>query len=382
MSTPTRAPQAKGGKQQGAAPMARAFRIGVQSHEEINYDESRTLTASTIDMPVLNIPPAGFLRGVYIMVNCTTAGNSANVTFAADGPFNVIDTITLEDVNSAPIIGPLSGYDLYVINKYGGYRFQDDPKVSPSYSATTGSGATGGSFAYILRLPVELVARDSLGSLPNKSGTAMFKVRTRLAANATVYGTPPTAAGSVRVRMIQVDWWDPDSHDLKGRPLAQNPPAVQTTQYWSKAAFPVNSGAIRQQMERVGYLLRNLIFMVTDNSGVRANGETNFPDPFTFQVEANQLLVRPKALWRHMIAQNYGYGAALDAAGGGDSGVFVEPFNHDFGLKPGSETRRGYMATSSAARLEVQGSMGGAGTMYVLTNDVAPAGGDDAQLTV
>lgn len=385
--TPTKSngamPRRKG-QQEAQAAMARAFRIGVQSHEELNYDETRTLTSSTIDLPVLNVPPAGFLRGIYLVVECTTASNAATVTFAEDGPFNVIDSITLEDVNSAPIIGPLGGYDLYAVNKYGGYRFQDDTKMSPVYSATTGAGATGGSFTFILRLPVELVNRDALGSLPNKSGTAMFKVRLRLAANATVYGTAPTNAGSVRVRMAQVDWWDPDATDLRGRPLAQNPPAVQTTQYWSKASFTIPSGAVRQQLERVGYLVRNLIFIQRDDSAtpVRSTGDTEFPDPFTFQFEANTLLTRNKVVWRHKIAEDYGYNATVETAGGRDNGVYPLPFNLDFGLKPGAESRRGYLPTSAAARLEVQGTSGGAGTLTVLTNDVAPGNGDDAQLTV
>ncbi|TDC20617.1 hypothetical protein E1265_21340 [Streptomyces sp. 8K308] len=383
MTTPTKAPTRRTGQNaQQQAPVARAFRIGVQSHEEINYDETRTLGASTIDLPVLNVPPAGFLRNIYLVVEGTTAGNAAAVTFAEDGPFNVIDSITLEDVNSAPIVGPISGYDLYVINKYGGYRNQDDPKMSPVYSAVTGSGATGGSFAFVLKIPIELVNRDALGALPNKSGTAMFKVRIRIAPNATVYGTAPTAAGSVRVRMAQVDWWDPDAQDLRGRPLAQNPPAVQTTQYWSKAVFNVNSGAIRQQLERVGYLVRNLIFITEDTNSSRLAGDANFPDPFTFQFEANTLLTRNRVVWRHMIAEDFGYNAAAESAGGRDNGVYPLPFNLDFGLKPGAESRRGYLPTSAAARLEVQGNMGGAGTLTVLTNDVAPANGDDAQLTV
>jgi hypothetical protein len=374
--TMTKAPA----KRNDAQPVARAFRIGVQSHEEINYDETRTLTASTLDMPVLNVPPAGFLRGLYLMFEGVTAANAATVAFRANAPFNVIDSVTLEDVNSAPIVGPLDGYDLYVINKYGGYKYQDDPKKSPIYSAVTGSGATGGSFTFILRIPVELVNRDSLGSLPNKSGTAMFKVRTRLSANSTVYSTAPTNAPQVRMRITQVDWWDPDATDLKGRPLAQQPPAVQTTQYWSKAAFPVSAGAVRQQLERVGYLVRNLIFILTDSDDART--DANFPDPFIFQFEANTLITRNRLLWQHMIAEDYGYDAAVNTAGGRDQGVYPLPYNLDFGLKPGAESRRGYLPTSSAARLEVQGTMGGSGTLRVLTNDVAPGNGDDAQLTV
>jgi hypothetical protein len=373
--------QAKGG---APAPAARAFRIGVQSHDEINYDQTAATTASTQDLQVLNIPPAGFLRGLYVDVVGTTAGNAATVTFAQDGPFNVIDSITLEDVNSAPIVGPLNGFDLYLINKYGGYTFSDDPKNSPSYAATTGAGATGGSFAFVLRVPVELVNRDAIGCLPSKSGTAMFKLRMRLAATATVYGVAPTAAPSVRVRVQQVTWWDPDPVDLKGRPQAQNPPAVQTTQYWSKSVLTVPAGQIRQPLERVGYLIRNWVFALRDSTQSRTVGETDWLDPFAVQFEANMLITRLARVWRHQIAQNYGYGGAIDAVGGRDSGVFVEPFCLDFGLKPGAETRRGYLPTSSAARVEIQGTVGGSGnhTLTVLTNDVAPGNGDDASLTV
>jgi hypothetical protein len=64
-----------------------------------------------------------------------------------------------------------------------------------------------------------------------------------------------------------------------------------------------------------------------------------------------------------------------------DNGVYVEPFDLDFSTGAGAETRMGYLPTSSATRLEVQGTLGtGAGTLSVLTNDVAPANGDDLSI--
>lgn len=379
----------------------RPFRIGVQSKDEIDYDVTVTGTTTTQDLPVLNVPPAGFLRGMYVVVE-TLSGNTGTVAvaFREDAPFNVLETITLEDVNNQPIVGPISGYDLMLINKYGGYAAFPDPRAAaaPGYYALSGAGTTaaspstaqGGAFSFVLRIPVELVQRDGLGSLPNKSGTSMFKVRLRVNTTTNVYATAPGSAWVTRVRLQQVNWWDPPDTDLKGRPLAQNPPAVQTTQYWSKASYPVAAGQSRQQLQRVGFLIRNMIFILRDTSGTRSgSGDTAWPDPFTLQFEAIQLIVRLRIVWLRLMAERFGVTRAEALAGGtalGDTGirdnaVYVEPFNLDFGLGAGAETRMGYLPTSSATRLEIQGTLGtGASTMTVLTNDVAPANGDDLSI--
>jgi hypothetical protein len=218
----------------------------------------------------------------------------------------------------------------------------------------------------------------------------MFKVRLRVNTTTNVYATAPGSAWVPRVRIQQVNWWDPPDTDLKGRPLAQNPPAVQTTQYWSKASYPVAAGQSRQQLQRVGFLIRNLIFVLRDTSGTRSgSGDTAFPDPFTLQFEAIQLIVRLKTIWLKLMAERFGVVRAEALAGGTaladtfirDNAVYVEPFTLDFTQGAGAETRMGYLPTSSATRLEIQGTLGtGAGTMTVLTNDVAPANGDDLSI--
>lgn len=389
------APGATSTPQKGNAQAAkpRPFRIGVQSKDETDYDVTVTGTTSTQDLPVLNLPPAGFLRGVYVLVE-TLSGNTGTVSvqFNEDAPWNVLQSISLEDVNNQPIIGPFSGYDLYLVNKFGGYVFNNDARNanSPAWFALTGAGTTaaspgtaqGGAYSFVLRLPVELVHRDALGSLPNKSGTSMFKVRTRINTTAAVYATAPGSAWTTRIRMSQVNWWDPPQADLRGRALAQNPPAVQTTQYWSKSSFSVAASQSRQPLERVGFLIRNLIFINRDSNGSRtASGDTNWPDPFTLQFESIQLIVRLKTIWIKLIAERYGYAAAesltAQTALARDKGVFPETFMLDNGLAPGAETRMGLLPTSAASRLECQGTFGGAGTLEVLTNDIAPANGDD-----
>ena len=60
---------------QAAQPPARPFRVGVQTHEENNYDQTVTLGSSTQDMPVFELPPQGFLQGIVMLVQIDSANS-------------------------------------------------------------------------------------------------------------------------------------------------------------------------------------------------------------------------------------------------------------------------------------------------------------------
>jgi hypothetical protein len=367
---------------------ARPFRIGAQPTDDRLYDVTVTLTAGTQSLtPQYEVPSTGYLNGVYIVVEALGNNTDAVVAYTEDGPFSVIDNITFTDTNNSEIITPMSGWDLYIINKYGGYHFSDDPKVSPTFAAVTGNGADGGDFSFILRIPVELVPRDALGSLPNKSASTPFKVKCTVAATTAVYSTAPNGAGvSVRFRMTPVSYWEPTATDGSGNPVAPNPPGVNTTQYWNRTDYVVNAGAISPQLtSSTGFPIRNLLFVLRDAEVSRAQGEADWPDPFRMQIQSNTLIDRIKPLWQHRIAQNYGYGGAVgDTAGNKDNGVYVEPYCMDFGPKPGWENRRGYLRTTDGMRLVALGTVLGAGahTLSVYTNYVGVGAGNSlAQLT-
>jgi len=251
MTAPTMPAQQAPAKGKQPVQLVRPFVAGTRRVDKSTYDESKVLTAGTQDLRVYECDPNGFLRGAYLLVTCVTAGNAAAVTFAANGPTNVIDTITFNDTNNKPLLGPMNGFDLEMAVKFGGYAFQDDPRLSPVFSVTTGGGATGGSFTFVLLVPVEIVAREALGSLPNKSASSTFDITIRLAASATPYGVAPTTPGTVRVRIQQFGWMDPNATDMKGNQVRQNPPGVQTTQYWSKQTYAFNAGAISQRLQGV-----------------------------------------------------------------------------------------------------------------------------------
>ncbi len=368
------------------AVVLRPFKVGVQDMDDEPFDKTVSTGASAVALDQYAVPSTAFLNEIELLVQGTTAANAATVTFAADGPFNVIDSMIFTDTGNSEIISSVTGWDLMIINKWGGYKFNDDPRASPVYSATTGAGATGGSFAFVLRIPIELVKRDALGSLPNKSQSTPFKVKISVAPTATIYGTPPTSAPSVRFRFVPRSYWQPTQTDGSGNPVADQPPGVNTTQYWNKTDYTVNAGSFTEQLTNsTGFPVRNLVFILRDSNGSRTQGEADWPDPFRLQLQSNIIVDRIKALWQDQIARDYGYtGAVADTAGSKDVGVYVVPFNKDFYPKPGWENRRGYLRTTDGMRLQMKGNVGGSGAhkMTVLTNYVGVAGGVSlAQIT-
>jgi hypothetical protein len=363
----------------------RAFKIGVQKVDDEPYDVSVTLSASTQTLtPQYEIPSTGFLNAVYILVENVVTSSTATATGTAglgvlkeDGPYCAIDSILFTDTNNAEIIGPIGGWDLYVINKWGGYCFQDDPEANTDlFTATTNataSSSASGSFSFLLRIPVELVPRDALGTLPNKSSSTPFKVKTTMAALASIYNTATTVGGACRVRMTPDSYWEPTATDGSGNPIANMPPGVNTTQYWNKTDYTVNIGAMSVLLTNsVGFPVRNLGFGLRDSTLSRSVGETDFPDPFKLQLQSNLILDRVKKIWKRKITEDYNYQAAGDAANQKDNGLYWVPFNRDFGPKPGWETRREYLRTTDGMRLQAKGTVTGSGvhTLTVFTNYV------------
>lgn len=383
--------QKPGGKAQQAPPPSRPFRAGVQSMEDAQYDNSIVLGTSTKDMPDFNLNGDGFLRGIYMLCEMLTAGNAATVTFSQNGPFNALDTVQFLDTSGRPTLGPFDGYTLAQVDKWGAYFNQNDPRRDTIFSTTAGAGATGGSFTYLLYIPIEIVSRDGLGSLVNKNTAVPYKVKVRVAASATPYGTAPTTPGTLRVRMVQDNWWEPEATDAKGHPLTQKPPQVNTTQFWASNNYQgLGVGNIpgQQLSTGLGYPIRNLIFMLVDSTNSRANGETSWPDPVTLTVEKNQLFVRAKNIWKSRISKAYdlkSVSGTNDVADALENGVYPLWFTQDFTQAPGGELRNGYLITRGGQNFLftgtlVTGSSTPPFTLFTFVNWVAAANGDPASL--
>lgn len=367
-----------------SAQPAQPFVVGTYASEQNDYDETVTMLTSTVNFPNETVEPNGWLRGLWFLFECVTASNSANVAYVADGPFSAISKITFKDVGNREVFGPLTGYEWLTIMKYGGYFEVGDPRSDITYSAITGTGATGGSFTIVMYLPLEIVQRDALGDLENKSSSSSFKVELVLAASTSIYSTSPTTLGTVRLRIALDGYTEPDSADGFGRPLSQAPPAAGTMQYWTSEDDSKSAGSATYLVQNgLGYSIRNLIFRLIDSNSTRSQGDSDWPDPLTLSFGKIQLFQRYKTLWNSKLGKAYGLTSTnTDSSLGRELGVFPVWFNQDFGFNPGAELRNGYLVTKPGNVLKWSGTIGGSGshTLYTLVNYIIPPGNDPARL--
>lgn len=367
--------QSQGGNASRKAPAAapQPFTRAAREHIEPMLDVSNPLTATSTALGPYDVPAYGYMRGIWLYVTASGGSGTATVAATEDSPWNIISEISLLDVNGAPLFGPVGGYDMYLINKWGGYNL-GDPRQSPlNQDVVTGANASG-NWGFLLYCPVELSQRDGLGSLPNANAASTFKVRITLAPSSSVYSTAPTNLPTIRVRAWLDAWTQPNATDLKGNANSTQPPAMGTTSYWSKTTLNLGSGFQTPRLTRVGSYIRDLIFIYRDTGGSRANGAGFFPQDVSMYWDSKNLKTHSRDLWRHQMARRSGFVGTAGAAGGLDTAVWVEDFMHEFDGRIGNELRDGWLGTVQSTRLEISGQFTGAGTLTVITNDVAPAG--------
>src|SRR5579875_359670 len=315
------------------APKPLPFRVGTQptTLQDVVYP-AVTLGASTQPLTVYNPTPNSFLSGLWIEVTGTATGNSASVAFNADGPFNTLQTVLFSDTNQKPIVGPINGYDLYLVNCYGGYFGINDPKASYTYSVTTGSGSSGGSFHFFLYLPLEVDCRDALGSLENKSTQSSYHLNLTLNTVSAVYSTAPTAAPSVTVSVSEDGYLQPIGSDASGAPYSTAPSQLGTTQFWVKGNYVLSAGNnVPQIQQGLGYGIRNYVFECYDNAtGTRAAGEADWPSPIQFYYKGTLVKNWSKTLWAEHMSRVFGFTSSTpDAALAKQNGVYVLEFTRD-----------------------------------------------------
>jgi hypothetical protein len=330
-------------------------------------DVNVTQTTAAQQLGPFPIAAGGFMRHLLLLVTVTTAGNAATVAFKEDAPWSLFDEVTLLDVNGNPIFGPVSGFDCYLANLFGGYSNAGDPSQSAIYSTTAGAGATGGSFTFLLRIPLEIVMREGLGCLPNENSAAAYQFRLTLAASTNVYSTAPTTLGTVNVKSYVESWTVPPPVTVTGRPQDDQPLGLGTLSMWSKSVYNLAAGSQTIRFTRMGNWLRNIVLIFRDTTPVRS--ATVPGTSLRMMWDQYELLnVDPRVL-RHWTSERFRFTSAQLP-----TGVYALDFTREMDGQPGQELHALWLPTTQATRMELQIVAGAAGTVSMLVNDVIPVG--------
>src|SRR5688572_13455164 len=121
-SMATEAPAKARGKEQQVVA-ARPFVTGTRTLETETYTQAVTVSTATQSLTPYEFQVDGYLSRALIRVTCVTAGNSAATAFNADGPFIALQSVVFEDIGGKQILGPITGWNLYVLNRFGGFVY-------------------------------------------------------------------------------------------------------------------------------------------------------------------------------------------------------------------------------------------------------------------
>lgn len=307
------------------------FTLASQFTSRLAFALSPTLVASGTTQPVgfpMNIRSFGWLSNIVLEV--TVAGTTGGV-LGANGVSAFIDRIGVRTSAGQPLIAPISGYNLYLDNKYGGktfgpstpYGVNADPYLQ--YGTNLSPAADSGTLHFFLALQFEIDHSSALGCIPSTASDREFTIDLTLASLSSVFTTAPTTPADVLLSINATAWyWDlPTAGQV---PFGVSPTS-QTYRLLQIESGPVNAGLNTYQSSNKGNVIMNHYLKVLNSAGART--EAAMSDPFEIDLDNNPRLWLTQAQWRAAMAGWFGYGltnAALDTPGGQDSGVFVIPW--------------------------------------------------------
>lgn len=361
-------PRIAGGQASPQAAPAIPFIASAHEHSESAPVTVQALSAtSAFTTYEFNLPSYGYVRSLWLDVNAT-GGTGTTANPSGDSPFNSLEQVTFLDTNGAPIFGPLSGYNFFLSNLYGGYVYQQDPRQVSNYTPIASAGP--GNFRYQMRIPIEISHHDATGCVGNQNASAPYRIRLSINIASAIYAANPAAFPTITITPVLEAWSLPNAVDALGRPQAQLPPNYGTVQYWSERNVSgIVPGNMPVQVLRVGNLIRNLIFIGRETSPTGTRSDNVSPEFPIVNWDARQLNNETR-----VYRENLSY-ECLESVptSGRPAGVFAYTFNRTNQDRAGDDKPWLWLPTVEATRLEWTGSFTTGGVVQILTNDIAPA---------
>lgn len=265
VTTPAPSP-ALGGGGSGKSTMI-PFRLATYRRRELQQTWAPTLK-TTQQQNTIEIKGSGLMGNIRLRVRADCSGNSANVGFAEDAPWNSLLQLQLSDANGQTI--NIDGYSLFIANKcyakMRGVNYLDQGQQTLTIS---GNGATGGTFEFFVDIPIVNNDRDLKGLLGNQSQTNSYKLVVTLNASGNIYAVSPTVLPTVTIDVFYESWAIPPARNSAGTQQEQVPKHFGTLNYLNainNTTVPA-PGALKHYLSNVGRDIRWMAFIWRQGSG-------------------------------------------------------------------------------------------------------------------
>lgn len=251
--------------------------FAIASRPQKRYANVQTVNnlAGSGSFQVIQLAASGWVRRIEMLFSQTATFASGGAVVAGDGPWNLIRAVTLTDATGQPVVQPISGFNLYLVNKYfasgsiatnaGGRPFEN-PMMSPEYAFA--STATTATATFRLRLDFEVDSGTGYGCIPNLDSNASLQLKVDYDVYTVAFtGTTPSAA-SLSMRVSQ-EYWAPVGSSLGGMSVETTPLGAGDyveTRYETQVTSPSAENLLT--LTNRGGLIKGII-LVSRAAGVR-----------------------------------------------------------------------------------------------------------------
>jgi len=351
----------------------------IASRTQSRYSEAQTistLNGATSFRPI-PLSATGWVRKIRLAFTYAMTCASAGAVVAGDAPWNLIANVSLSDAQGSPIIQPISGFNLYLVNKYfpqgmwsptNGDIGHLNPHVGPHYAFS--ATATSGTATFTLDLDLEIDDATGYGCVPNLDSNAALQLKIDASAYTVAFTGTTVSVSNLSVRVSQY-YWAPVGSTVGGRANETAPMgsgAYMETRYENGAAVASSENTLTVNAK--GGMTQGVIF-VSRSAGVR----TAFTAASNVGVVLDNTAVNegiPLEEHNRNVRAAYGlFGADVTTSyapltagivSGLDTGVLVVPFNTT------SRYRDGYLPTKAGSLMQYKMTPGASATqMEVVT---------------
>jgi hypothetical protein len=210
--------------------VAGGIRFTVASRPQKRFSNTQTIvnTAANSFQPI-QLPATGFVRKISLFFTATVTFASTGAIVAGDAPFNLISGITVTDATGQAIQQPISGYNLYLVNKHFSFGAMDatnhprpyqNPQLGPEYNFA--GTTTSGTATFRLDIDFEQDYNSGYGCIPNLDSNASLQLKIDTNPSTVAWTGTTLSANTISVRVC-THYWAPVGNVVGNVPAMTQP---------------------------------------------------------------------------------------------------------------------------------------------------------------